>query len=198
MHPALMGSGSYASRAVAATYPAGDVVLLAGFAGFLVSPAWRKPSFWLLLAAVASLLIGDEINGLANSYTAGGGVDATWMLSYVLFGAAALHPSMRELAEPRRAATLRVSTWRIVLLTAAMLSPAAVLLIQYARGDEPRDPGGGDGGGGDLAARHVAADGDRARPRAAAHARARSACRGRGRAVSSSRRRTSACSRPTG
>jgi diguanylate cyclase len=122
MHPALTGNGSYASRLVAATYPAGDVVLLAGFAGFLVSPAWRKPAFWLLLAAVASLLIGDEINGLANSYSAGSGLDATWMLSYVLFGAAALHPSMRELAEPRRAARLRVSTWRIGLLTAAVPS----------------------------------------------------------------------------
>ena len=140
MHPALTGSGTYASRVVAATYPAGDVVLLAGFAGFLVSPAWRKPAFWLLLAAVASLLIGDEINGLANSYTAGSGVDATWMLSYVLFGAAALHPSMRDLAEPRRAARLRVSSWRIGLLTAAMLSPAAVLLIQYVRGDNLEIP----------------------------------------------------------
>ena len=134
MHPALMGSGSYASRVIAATYPAGDVILLAGFAGFLVSPAWRKPAFWLLLAAVASLLVGDEINGLANSYTTGDWVDATWMLSYVLFAAAALHPSMRELAEPRRAARLRVSGWRIGLLTAAVLSPAAVLLIQYSRG----------------------------------------------------------------
>ena len=134
MHPALTGSGSYASRLVAATYPAGDVVLLAGFAGFLVSPAWRKPAFWLLLGAVASILVGDEINGLANSYSAGSWVDATWMLSYVLFAAAALHPSMRELAEPRRSARLRVSGWRIGLLTAAVLSPAAVLLIQYKRG----------------------------------------------------------------
>ena len=117
MHPALMGSGTYASRVVAATYPAGDVVLLAGFAGFLVSPAYRKPSFWLLLGAVVAFLVGDEIYGLnASTYTAGDGVDATWMLSYVLFAAAALHPSMRELAEPRRAARLRVSTWRIGLL----------------------------------------------------------------------------------
>jgi signal transduction histidine kinase len=134
MHPALTGSGSYASRVVAATYPAGDVILLAGFAGFLVSPAWRKPAFWLLLGAVASILVGDEINSLANSYSAGSWVDATWMLSYVLFAAAALHPSMRELAEPRRSARLRVSGWRIGLLTAAVLSPAAVLLIQYKRG----------------------------------------------------------------
>ena len=107
MHPALTGSGTYGSRLIAATYPAGDVVLLAGFAGFLVSPAWRQPSFWLLLGAVASFLIGDEIYGLnASSYTAGSGVDATWMLSYVLFAAAALHPSMRRAgrAAPRREA----------------------------------------------------------------------------------------------
>jgi signal transduction histidine kinase len=141
MHPALMGSGTYASRVVAATYPAGDVVLLAGFAGFLVSPAYRKPSFWLLLAAVVAFLIGDEIYGLnANTYAAGDGVDATWMLSYVLFAAAALHPSMRDLAESRRRARLRVSTWRIALLTAAMLSPAAVLLVQYSRGDNLEIP----------------------------------------------------------
>jgi signal transduction histidine kinase len=62
------------------------------------------------------------------------------MLSYVLFGAAALHPSMRELAEPRRAARLHVSSWRIGLLTAAMLSPAAVLLVQYVRGENLEVP----------------------------------------------------------
>ena len=135
MHPALMGSGSYGARVVAATYPAGDVVLLAGFAGFLVSPAYRRPAFWLLLAAVVAFLIGDEIYGLnASDYAAGDPVDATWMLSYVLFGAAALHPSMRDLAEPQRGPRLRVSNWRIVLLAAAVMSPAAVLAVQYVRG----------------------------------------------------------------
>ena len=141
MHPALTGTGTYGSRLIAATYPAGDVVILAGFAGFLVSSAYRKASFWLLLAAVVAFLIGDEIYGLnANTYAAGDGVDATWMLSYVLFAAAALHPSMGELAEPRRAAQLRVSSWRIGLLTAAVLTPAAVLLIQYLRGDNLEIP----------------------------------------------------------
>ena len=139
MQPMLDGSGSTASRVVGATYPAGDVILLAGFAGFLVSPAWRYPSFWLLFGAVVSFLIGDEIYGFStDTYAAGSLLDATWMLSYVLFGAAALHPSMRELAEPRRSARLRVSTWRIGLLGAAVLAPAAVLLIQYSRG-EPLD-----------------------------------------------------------
>ena len=141
MHPALMGSGSYSARLVAATYPAGDVVLLAGFAGFLVSPAYRRPAFWLLLAAVVAFLIGDEIYGLnANSYAAGDPVDMTWMLSYVLFAAAALHPSMRDLAEPQRGPRLRVSNWRIGLLAAAVMSPALVLLVQYLRGDNLEVP----------------------------------------------------------
>ena len=134
MQPMLSGGGSTAARIVTATYPAGDVVLLAGFAGFLVSPAWRYPSFWLLGAAVVAFLVGDEIYALTvDMYTSGGLLDSTWMLSYVLFGAAALHPSMRELSEPRRRARLRVSNWRIALLTAAVLTPAVVLLIQYGR-----------------------------------------------------------------
>jgi signal transduction histidine kinase len=136
MHPALNGSGSTGTRAVAAAYAAADVVLLAGLAGFLVSPAWRYPSFWILFGALVALLVGDEIYGLSPStYANGDGLDATWMLSYVLFGAAALHPSMRALSEPRRRARLRISNWRIGLLTAAVLTPAAVLLIQYMRGD---------------------------------------------------------------
>ena len=182
MQPMLDGSGSVAERAVGATYPAGDVILLAGFAGFLVSPAWRYPSFWLLFGAVLSFLIGDEIYGFTtDTYTAGSLLDATWMLSYVLFGGAALHPSMRELAEPRRSAKLRVSTWRIGLLGAAVLAPAAVLLIQYARGAPLDVVGGRDRAGRDLVPRHVAADRNRARARAAAPARARRARRsGRG------------------
>ena len=56
MQPVLSSGGSLQARIVSATYPVGDVVLLAGFAGLLVSPAWRKPSFWLLVGAVVSLL----------------------------------------------------------------------------------------------------------------------------------------------
>ncbi len=134
MHPALRGGGSVGERAVAATYPAGDVVLLAGFAGFFVSPAWRKRSFWALVAAVLALVVGDEVYGLnPGAYSTGDAVDSTWMLSYVLFGVAALLPSMRELAQPRRSAGPRVSRSRIALLAAALLVPPAILLAQWAR-----------------------------------------------------------------
>jgi len=134
VHPVLRGTGSLAERAVGATYPAADVVLLAGFAGFFVSSAWRKPSFLMLVAGVACFLVGDVVYGLTpDTYSAGSWLDATWMLSYVLFGVAALHPSMRDLALPRKIRAARVSPLRIVLLTAALLSPATILLVQWSR-----------------------------------------------------------------
>jgi signal transduction histidine kinase len=136
MGPAIQDGGNdLGASIVYGLYPAMDVVLLAGFVGFFVSPAWRTTSFRYLLAAVAALFIGDEMAGFAGStYAPGDAVDVTWMLSYVLFAAAALHPSMRELSAPRRIPSLRVSMWRIGLLAAALLTAPAVLLVQHLRG----------------------------------------------------------------
>ena len=107
MAPAIRSGGSLSEQIVAGLYPAMDVVLLAGFVGFFVSPAWRTPSFGLLAASVIVFFVGDEIYGLSvSAYQIGDLLDATWLLSYVLFGAAALHPSMRSLSEPRRVARL--------------------------------------------------------------------------------------------
>lgn len=135
MEPLLSGGGGTGERVVNATYPLADIVLLAGLTGLFVSPAWRKPAFWLLLGAIVAMIVGDELYGFwADTYAAGDPIDITWMSSYVLFGVAALHPSMRELEESRRQPALRVSSWRVVLLTAALLSPATILLVQQARG----------------------------------------------------------------
>jgi signal transduction histidine kinase len=137
------GAGSTAERAVAAAYPSMDVLLLAGLAGFFVTAAWRTPAFVLLVGALATLLVADEIYGLSpNSYRAGDWVDVGWLLSYVLWAAAALHPSMQMLSKPRpRVRQLRVSPVRIVLLVAALLSAPAVLLIQDVRGAPLDVPG---------------------------------------------------------
>ena len=129
------GPGSLGERAVSAAYPTMDIVLLAALAGFFVTAAWRTPAFLLLVAGVVPLLVADEIYGLSSSsYTAGDYVDAGWLLSYTLWGAAALHPSMRALsrARPRRR-QLRISPLRIALLLSALLCPPAVLLAQDLR-----------------------------------------------------------------
>ena len=131
------GSGSATERAVSAAYPTMDVLLLAALAGFFVTAAWRTPAFLLLIAGVVPLIVADEIyyGFLSSTYSTGDYVDAGWLLSYALWGAAALHPSMRRLTEPRpRNRQLRVSPLRIGLLIGALLTAPAVLLIQDVRG----------------------------------------------------------------
>jgi signal transduction histidine kinase len=129
-------TGSGASRAVTAAYPLMDVVLLAGLAGFFVSGAWRTPSFLLLVASIVLLLVSDEVYGVSpSSYRSGSWIDSGWLLSYVLWAGAALHPSMRALSAPvsRPYRRLRVSPGRIAALIGALLAPPTVLVIQHAR-----------------------------------------------------------------
>jgi hypothetical protein len=118
------GSGSAAHRAVDAAYPSMDVILLAGLAGFFVTAAWRTPAFLLLVTSIVALLVSDEVYGVSsNSYRSGDWTDLGWLLSYLLWAAAALHPSMVELSAPRRRRSgVRVHSARIALLTAALLS----------------------------------------------------------------------------
>ncbi len=140
MGPAVRQSGSLTEHVVAGLYPAMDVVLLGGFVGFFVSPAWRTPAFRILLAAVLALLIGDEIYGVnTDAYANGSWVDAAWLSSYVLWATAALHPSMRALSEPRRKPSLRIGLARVAVLAAALLTVPIVLLVQTLR-DKPLHP----------------------------------------------------------
>jgi signal transduction histidine kinase len=136
IHSIVSGPGSAGLRAVTAAYPIMDVVLLAGLAGFFVTVAWRTPAFVLLTASVLALLVSDDVYGVYRStYRSGDVVDLGWLLSYVLWAAAALHPSMRELSRPaRRNLRARVHPVRIALLAAALLSAPVVLFVQRARG----------------------------------------------------------------
>jgi signal transduction histidine kinase len=129
------GPGSVLERAVTEAYPGMDVLLLAGLAGFFVTAAWRTPAFVLLVLSLTSLLVADDVYGAqSSSYRSGDLTDLGWLLSYILWAAAALHPSMRELSTPRRRRVrLRIHSVRIVLLTGALLSAPAVLMIQHIR-----------------------------------------------------------------
>ena len=136
VHGIVDGGGSAGARAIDGAYPSMDVVLLAGLAGFFVTAAWRTPAFLLLVTSVVALLVSDEVYGVSsNSYRSGDWTDLGWLASYILWAAAALHPSMRELSRPRRRrSSLHVHSARIVLLTAALLSAPFVLLVQDLRG----------------------------------------------------------------
>jgi diguanylate cyclase (GGDEF)-like protein len=64
----------------------------------------------------------------------GGLIDLGWMASYLCWGAAALHPSVRSLSEVAPARGVRVTRARLLILAPAALIAPTLLLVQGSRG----------------------------------------------------------------
>ncbi|GII02136.1 GGDEF domain-containing protein [Planobispora takensis] len=137
--PGLGGYDSVLTEVIALGYPVGDVLLLAGLAGMLTMTGARTPALRMIVAALGCLLAGDVVfvlvedpSGLALP------IDVLpYLLSYLLWGLAALHPSaadpLRAGAEPITSLTSR----RLMGLTAVVLLAPGTLIVQLALGLEP-------------------------------------------------------------
>ena len=126
---------SLTERLISLAYPLGDVLLLAMVARLATSPGARTAAYRLLGVALLLLLgadIGYAVLNLVSSYE-GGLIDAGWLLSYVIWGAAALHPSMRSMSEVAPDQTARFTHWRLALLATTSLMAPAVLAEQGLR-----------------------------------------------------------------
>jgi signal transduction histidine kinase len=133
MDDIVHGEGSAATKGVALSYPAMDVVLLAALAIFFLTPAWRTVAYRYLGASIVLLLIADEVYATApDSYADTTWLDTGWLLSYVLWGVAALHPSMTALSDPRPARQPRLHPVRLAFLVTGLLTAPTVLVIQRA------------------------------------------------------------------
>ena len=89
-------------KLVSIGYPMGDIILLAAGIRLAVDAGKRRPAFYLLIASIVTLLATDFVYGLFtlhNAYTHQLWMDAGWIFFYLLWAAAALHPSMQELSE---------------------------------------------------------------------------------------------------
>ncbi|HSP71797.1 MAG TPA: HAMP domain-containing sensor histidine kinase, partial [Gaiellaceae bacterium] len=130
------GSMPFGDRVVAMAYPAVDILLVAGFAQLVVRPEWRAWSYTALFVSVLLLLVGDEFYGTyIDSYASGSWIDAFWLLSSVLWGAAALDSTAVTLeAGGERRAAPRLTRVRLLLLGCALLTAPAVLVIEVALG----------------------------------------------------------------
>ena len=125
-----------ASRLISIAYPLADVLLLAVLARLFTSPGARSASYRLLGAALLLQLGADIVfAGLTAVGTYSGGLlDLGWMVSYLCWGAAALHPSVRSLSEVAPARGVRVNRRRLLVLAPAALLAPALLLYQGIRG----------------------------------------------------------------
>ncbi|MFI6075775.1 PAS domain-containing protein [Actinoplanes sp. NPDC051343] len=113
---------------------AADVIgdlLLSTVAMRLVMAAGRNPSAKLLLSGAVGMLISDIVYPLAP----GPFTEIGYIVLYVAWGVAALHPSMTGLTQPMPP---RPQPWRgrwAALLGASVATPPLVLLYEAIRGD---------------------------------------------------------------
>ena len=127
-------------KAVSAAYPLGDILLLAATVRLAVDNGKRAPAFYLLVGSIVSLLAVDSAYNyalLTGTYNHQLSYDVGWIAFYLLWGAAALHPSMRTLEEPALDSRTRLTPLRLGLLAGACLIAPGVRAWQ-AFGDTDR------------------------------------------------------------
>ena len=128
---------SWIQKAVAISYPLGDVLVLAMIARLLAPGTARTWSVSLLTLGTVGMLASDVSFGLLQlhgSFRNGTIIDLGWAVFYGAWGAAALHPSMAELTRPVSRQQAEASPVRLAVLMLASLIAPAVLFIQSVAG----------------------------------------------------------------
>ncbi|MFC4056807.1 GGDEF domain-containing protein [Planomonospora corallina] len=139
IEPNIGGHDSTSTQVVALAYPLADVVLLAGLVRLLAVGGLRTPSFQLITLAMLSLLAGDVvfislIPGVGEEVSGLPIWDAPFLLSYVVWGAAALHPSAGDLLRASPDGAPVFTTRRLFMLTVVVLLAPGTLAAQLLAG----------------------------------------------------------------
>lgn len=116
-------------------YPVGDLILFATLSWFIFSKSQRNASLTWLFVSAASLLISDVVYGIQvieGTYVLGW-TDAGFIISYLTFGAAALHPSIRTLGQGKNATSSSTSRGRLAFLGLATIVGPALLAVSATR-----------------------------------------------------------------
>jgi diguanylate cyclase (GGDEF)-like protein/PAS domain S-box-containing protein len=137
--PNVRAPGGLLVRLTAAAYPLGDILLLAMLAHLWSAGGLRNTAGRLLAVGTLGTLVADSIYGLAGLHPGwnwhdGNPFDLGWIVFYSCWGAAALHPSMRQLSERRPVGALLTSNRRLVLLGLVTLIAPVVLLFETTAG----------------------------------------------------------------
>src|SRR3954451_12517103 len=126
-------------KLVSVASPAGDILLLAGVVRLAVDGGRREGAFFLMCASILALLVTDFAYGLvtlAGNYHDQVSLDVGWIAFYLLWGCAALHPSMRRLEEPAPGHVRQLTRRRLALLCAAsLIAPVIAIVREGGKGD---------------------------------------------------------------
>jgi diguanylate cyclase (GGDEF)-like protein/PAS domain S-box-containing protein len=140
MAPYLHDSGlSTVAKLVSIAYPLGDVLLLAAAIRLALDSGRRAPAFYLLSSSIVLLLATDFVYGiltLHGAYDHQLWLDVGWIGFYVMWGAAALHPSMAALEQRSAPRDSMLTRFRLALLTCASLVAPAISLAHDLQRDD--------------------------------------------------------------
>lgn len=128
---------SLPERLISLAYPLMDLLLLIVLVRVLLTRGARNGSMGWLVASTIMLLGADAwftLLSTTSGYQAGDLVDGLWLLAYVCWGVAALHPSTAKEPTPRHEEAVKPSRLRIALLATAGLVLPALLWFRAAHG----------------------------------------------------------------
>ena len=120
------------AKLVSIAYPLGDVLLLAAAIRLSLDGGRRAPAFYLLSSSIVLLLMTDFVYGLLilhGTYAHQLWLDVGWIGFYLLWGAAALHPSMAQLEQRSVRRDSMLTRFRLALLTCASLVAPVISLV---------------------------------------------------------------------
>jgi diguanylate cyclase (GGDEF)-like protein/PAS domain S-box-containing protein len=121
---------------VSLAYPTLDLVLLSVVLRLALGAGQRRPSLYLMIAAVLAVLATDSVYSYLGVqgiiYSGPGLLDVGWGAFYLLWGVAALHPSMASLTVQATDESKRPSWVRLAALASATLVAELIQIIQDA------------------------------------------------------------------
>jgi diguanylate cyclase (GGDEF)-like protein/PAS domain S-box-containing protein len=136
VQPRLLGDSSALETSVALAFPVMDVLLVSLAARMVLGPGMRSAAFLMVTVALVFQLVGDALYGFGSLhgwYRVGDPVDLLFVAAAVLWGTAALHPSMVDLTEPNPDPEQRLGGRRLALLSFATLMAPAMLAVAALR-----------------------------------------------------------------
>jgi diguanylate cyclase (GGDEF)-like protein len=131
--PSMDQTGLTPLRLANAFFPVIDVVLMLLVAQLALSGGARQPSLWLLITASATMFTGDFLFTVRDGELAAvpqHAIDVPFMATFLLVGAAVLHPSMRTLTEPQQIEVKDLSKIRTTLIALMVVVPTIITTVK--------------------------------------------------------------------
>lgn len=143
IEPAWQAEGTLLARLVSAAYPVGDVMLLVQMTHLRTAGRGRTATLNMLTLGLVVTLCADLLFQAAaylpwldeRIYL----IDPAWLVGYLLFGAAALHPSMGSATAEQRWSLLPASLARrqMLLICGCLTVLPGVIFVEMLLGAEP-------------------------------------------------------------